>query len=101
VSWIAGTLAPDDKRAIGMPFASSIGNLSNFVSSQLYPTSQGPRYIQGNAASAGLTVVAGFLYGSCWLLLRFRNAKKEKLIAEGATTNGLEGDLALDHKYIL
>ncbi|PVH82171.1 high-affinity nicotinic acid transporter-like protein [Cadophora sp. DSE1049] len=101
VSWVAGTLAPDDKRAFGMPFASSIGNLSNFVSSQLYPTQQGPRYIQGNAVSAGLTVVAGFLYSSCWLLLRSRNLKKEKLAGEGATTNGLEGDLALDHKYIL
>ncbi|KAG4422004.1 hypothetical protein IFR04_004863 [Cadophora malorum] len=42
VSWVAGTLAPDDKRAFGMPFASSIGNLSNFVSSQLYPTQQAP-----------------------------------------------------------
>lgn len=101
VTWIAGTLAPDDKRAFGMPFADSIGNLSNFVSSQLYPAQQGPRYVQGNAVSAGLTVVAGFLYGSCWLILRNRNNKKEKLIAEGATTNGLEGDLALDHKYIL
>ena len=84
-----------------MPFASSIGNLSNFMSPQLYPTQQGPRYIQGNAVSAGLTVVAALLYGSCWFLLRNRNIKKEKLIAEGATTNGLEGDLALDHKYIL
>lgn len=101
VSWVAGTLAPDDKRAFGMPFASSIGNLSNFVSSQLYPTQQGPRYIQGNAVSAGLTVVAGFLYSSCWILSRRRNMKKEKLVAEGATTNGLEGDMALDHRYIL
>ncbi|KIX95862.1 uncharacterized protein Z520_08570 [Fonsecaea multimorphosa CBS 102226] len=101
VTWAAGTLAPDDKRAFGMPLASSIGNLSNFVSSQLYPTQQGPRYIQGNAVSAGLTVVAASLYASCWLLLRTRNKKKEKLIAEGATTNGLEGDQGLDHKYIL
>lgn len=101
VTWAAGTLAPDDKRAIGMPLASSIGNLSNFVSSQLYPTQQGPRYIQGNAVSAGLTVVAALLYSSCWLLLRTRNNKKEKLISEGATTNGLEGDRGLDHKYLL
>jgi hypothetical protein len=84
-----------------MPFAYSIANLSNLVSSQLYPTQQGPRYIQGNAVSAGLTVVAGFLYGSCWLLLKRRNAKKAKLIADGATTNGLEGDQSLETMYIL
>jgi hypothetical protein len=84
-----------------MPFAYSIANLSNLISSQLYPTQQGPRYIQGNAVSAGLTVVAGFLYAGCWFLLRRRNAKKEKLIAEGATTNGLEGDQSLESMYIL
>ena len=101
VTWIATNLAPDDKRAFGMPFAYSLGNISNLVSSQLYPTQQGPRYVAGNAVSAGLTVVAAFLYGSCWFLLRMRNQKKEKLIAEGATTNGLEGDMSLETKYIL
>ena len=84
-----------------MPFAYSIGNLSGLVSSQLYPSQQGPRYIQGNAISAGLTAVSGFLYGACWLLLKRRNAKKAKLIAEGATTNGLEGDMSLDFMYHL
>ena len=84
-----------------MPFAYSIANVSNLVSSQLYPTQQGPRYVPANAVSAGLTVVAAFLYASCWLLLRHRNAKKAKLIAGGATTNGLEGDMSLESMYIL
>jgi len=101
VTWIATNLSPDSKRAIGMPLAYSIANISAVVSSQLYPSQQGPRYIQGNAVSAGLTVVAAFLYGSCWLLLYRRNAKKAKMITDGATTNGLEGDQSLDSMYIL
>ena len=101
VTWITNNLSPDSKRAIGMPFAYSIANISNLVSSQLYPSQQGPRYVQGNAVSAGLTVVAGFLYGACWLLLRRRNAKKTKMIAEGAATNGLEGDMSLESMYLL
>lgn len=101
VTWIATNLSPDSKRAIGMPLAYSIANVSNVVSSQLYPSQQGPRYIQGNAVSAGLTVVAAFLYASCWFLLRRRNGKKAKFLAEGATTNGLEGDQSLDSMYIL
>ena len=84
-----------------MPLAYSIANISNLVSSQLYPDQQGPRYVQGNAVSAGLTVIAAFLYGVCWLLLRMRNKKKEKMIAGGATTNGLPGDMSLDTMYIL
>jgi hypothetical protein len=84
-----------------MPIAYSLANVSSMVASQLYPTQQGPRYVQGNAVSAGLTVVAAFLYAACWFLLRRRNQQKEKLIAEGATTNGMVGDRSLDHMYIL
>ncbi|KAF2006165.1 high-affinity nicotinic acid transporter-like protein [Amniculicola lignicola CBS 123094] len=101
VTWISTNLSPDSKRAFGMPFAYSIANISNLISSQLYPSQQGPRYVQGNAVSAGLTVVAGFLYAACWFLLRRRNAQKAKLIAEGATTNGKEGDQSLEMMYIL
>jgi hypothetical protein len=35
------------------------------------------------------------------VLLRYRNNKKAKMIAEGATDNGKEGDRALDFTYIL
>ncbi|CAK7224515.1 hypothetical protein SCUCBS95973_005543 [Sporothrix curviconia] len=99
VAWMGTNLSPDNKRAFGLPFFYSIGNLSLLVSSQLYPTTQGPRYVQGNAVSAGLEVVAACLYFASWLILRRRNAQKTKLISEGTTTNGLEGDRALDFKY--
>ena len=101
VTWITTNLAPDSKRAIGQPFAYSLANLSNLVSGQLYPSQQGPRYVMGNSISAGLTIVAGFLYASCWFLLRRRNAQKAKMTAEGALTNDKEGDQALEFVYIL
>jgi hypothetical protein len=84
-----------------MPLVYSIADASSLVSSQLYPSQQGPRYIIGNAVSAGLTVVAGLLYTASWLLLKRRNAEKAKLVADGATTNGREGDRSLDSVYIL
>ncbi|KAH8886035.1 MFS general substrate transporter [Thozetella sp. PMI_491] len=101
VTWIATNVSPDGKRAVAMPFAYSIANLSSLVSSQLYPTDQGPRYVQGNAISAGLDIIAAFLYFACWMLLRRRNQQKEKLIAEGVTTNGYEDDRGLGTMYIL
>ena len=101
VTWAVNTFAPDSKRALGMPLVFTMADVSSMVSSQLYPNQQGPRYIQGNAVSAGLTVVAGFLYFASWLLLRYRNAKKAKFIADGATTNGQEGDRSLDKMYML
>lgn len=101
VTWATITFSPDSKRALGMPLVLAISDISSIVSSQLYPTQQGPRYIQGNAISAGLTIVAGILYCACWILLKYRNTKKAKLIAEGATTNGLEGDMSLHSMYML
>ncbi|KAF4965346.1 hypothetical protein FSARC_6841 [Fusarium sarcochroum] len=101
VAWISTNMSPDGKRAVAMPFAYSLANVSSLVSSNLYPSHQGPRYIQGNAISAGLDIIAAGLYFSCWMLLRFRNNKKQKLIAEGATTNGHNDDRGLDSMYIL
>ncbi|KAF2666229.1 high-affinity nicotinic acid transporter-like protein [Microthyrium microscopicum] len=100
-TWATNTFSPDSKRALGMPLVLTIADISSLVSAQLYPTEQGPRYIQGNSVSAGLTVVAAALYGASWLLLKRRNAEKERLIAAGATINGLEGDQSLDTMYIL
>lgn len=101
VAWVATNLMPDDKRSVALPVFYSIGNLSGLVSSNLYPTNDGPRYVMGNSISAGLEVVfVGFVLAG-WLLLRRRNAKKDKLVAEGATTNGLEGDKSLGFKYSL
>lgn len=101
ITWMATNLVPDYKRSVGLPIFCSIGNCSGFVAGQLYPASQGPRYVMGNSISAGLEAVSVVFIALTWLLLRRRNAQKEKMIGEGATTNGLEGDLALDFKYIL
>jgi hypothetical protein len=101
MTWVATTLSPDYKRAIGLPIFASIGNCSGMVSGQLYPPSQAPRYIMGNSISAGLELVAAVFVVATWFILRRRNQKKEKMIAEGATTNGFTDDRALDFKYIL
>ncbi|KAF2799763.1 MFS general substrate transporter [Melanomma pulvis-pyrius CBS 109.77] len=99
VSWVASNIMPDHKRSVALPVFYSIGNLSGLVSSQLYPTSQGPRYVVGNATSAGLECVAVFFFVSVWFLLRRRNARKEQLALEGATTNGQEGDQGVGFEY--
>ncbi|KAF9882166.1 putative high-affinity nicotinic acid transporter protein [Colletotrichum karsti] len=101
VTWVATNLMPDSKRSVALPVFYSIGNMSGLVSSQLYPSYHAPRYVMGNALSAGLELVFVGFVAAAWLLLRKRNAEKEKLTAEGATTNGLEGDMALGFEYCL
>ncbi|CAG8957289.1 hypothetical protein HYFRA_00010712 [Hymenoscyphus fraxineus] len=101
ITWMATNLIPEYKRSVGLPIFCSIGNCSGLVSGQLYPPSQGPRYIMGNSISAGLEVVSVVFVGLTWLLLRRRNAERKKLITQGATTNGMAGDKALDFEYCL
>lgn len=101
MTWVATNLVPDYKRSVGLPIFASIGNCSGLVAGQLYPRSQSPGYIMGNSVSAGLEAIAAVFVVATWLLLRRRNQQKDKAIATGATTNGLEGDRALDFKYIL
>src|ERR1700712_2009340 len=83
ITWVATNLVPDYKRSVGLPIFCSIGNCSGLIAGQLYPKSQGPRYVMGNGISAGLEVIAVIFVVLTWLLLRRRNQKKEKLIAEG------------------
>ncbi|EXJ85307.1 hypothetical protein A1O3_05982 [Capronia epimyces CBS 606.96] len=100
-TWLANNLKPDYKRSVGIPLFASLSNISGTVSSQIYPSADGPRYIMGSAVSMGMEVVALMGTVAIYFLLRSRNMKKQKLINEGATTNEKDGDKALDFEYIL
>ncbi|KAL3419475.1 nicotinic acid plasma membrane transporter [Phlyctema vagabunda] len=101
LTWVTINLQPDYKRSVGVPIFVSLGNLSGLVASQLYPSSQSPRYVMGNAVSAGMETLAVIIVVGAYFVLRRRNQAKQKLIAEGVEDNGLEGDMALDFKYAL
>jgi MFS family permease len=47
LTWITNNLAPDYKRAVGLPLFIGLGNIGGIVSSNLYPTSDAPRYRMG------------------------------------------------------
>lgn len=86
---------------MGVPLFTSLANISGLISSQIYPSTDGPRYVKGNAISLSMEAIATMGIIVIWLLLRSRNNKKDKLIAEGVTDNGQEGDRALNFKYNL
>lgn len=100
-TWISTNIAPDYKRSIALPLFISIANLSGIVASQIYPASGAPRYVSGNSVSLAMSCMALIFVCAVYFLLRSRNNKKAKLIAEGATDNGMPGDRALDFEYTL
>jgi hypothetical protein len=57
--------------------------------------------MKGNAISLGMEAVACLGIPVIYMLLKWRNKKKQELIDEGITCNGKKGDQGLDFKYNL
>jgi hypothetical protein len=54
----------------------------------------------GNAISLGGEVIALLCVGLIYILLKWRMRQKQRLLAEGKESNGKQGDMALDFKYV-
>ena len=50
LTWITNNLAPDYKRAVGLPLFIGLGNIGGIVSYNIYPGSDAPRYRMGLAS---------------------------------------------------
>ncbi|EXJ91638.1 hypothetical protein A1O3_00188 [Capronia epimyces CBS 606.96] len=101
MSWLSNNLKPDYKRAVGLAFYLSFGNISGAIAGQIYVADTAPRYVLGNAVSLGMEAMAMAGIVALYVLWRSRDMKKQQLLDEGVTDNGKEGDRALDFKYIL
>lgn len=58
ISWVGNNLAPDYKRAIGMAFLMTVGNLGGAVGSNIFLEREAPHYWLGYGFSMGIIVVA-------------------------------------------
>lgn len=101
LTWISINVSPDYKRSVSLPVFASIANISGVLASNIYPSTGSPRYVIGNAVSLSCEVLAILGVVAIYFVFRTRNAQKEKLIAQGVTDNGKEGDRALHFKYLL
>ena len=101
-TWVLNNVSPDWKRSVAAPLFASLANISGVVSSQIYPSSDSPRYLKGNAISLAMEAIACGGVGLVWLLLKRRDQKKERLLAEGKVDNGFgEEDRGLKFRYAL
>jgi predicted MFS family arabinose efflux permease len=102
LTWVSNNLAPDDKRSVGIPLFASLANISGAVASQIYPSSDGPRYVKGNSISLGMEAFACGGILAIWLMLARRDKVKAKLEAEGVEDNGYGSeDRGLGFRYTL
>lgn len=101
LTWVSNNFAPDYKRSVALPLFASISSTSGLVSSQIYPATDRPRYVKGNAISLGMEVLALVGIVVIYFVLKSRNAKKAEMLAQGAIENGKSGDKSLQFQYTM
>ncbi|KAI0450384.1 allantoate permease [Xylaria acuta] len=90
LAWVANSFPrPLVKRSACISFANLVGNSANIYGSYMYPSSDGPGYLPGGAATAGVA----FLVAVLALVTRFVLQKENKRLAEREASE-LEGTAA-------
>lgn len=82
VSWIANSLAPSSKRAVGMALLISVGNMGGIMGSNIYLKREAPKYTTGFAVSLTMCCCAIVMTFVLRWAYRRENAKRAKLQAE-------------------
>ncbi|KAJ5706778.1 hypothetical protein N7488_006579 [Penicillium malachiteum] len=78
LAWLPTNLPRYGKRTFATGLQLTFGNISGVMSPFLYPSSEGPRYVRGNAVTLTLVGFAGVLYGVMWICLRFINKRRDQ-----------------------
>lgn len=81
ISWVGANFGPLYVRATVMGFFFTIGNSAGLISSNIYPTTESPRYIKGHAINlgfAGLTFITTLVL----MYINWRDNKKRDAISQ-------------------
>ncbi|KXG54399.1 Major facilitator superfamily domain, general substrate transporter [Penicillium griseofulvum] len=76
LAWLPTNLPRYAKRTYATGLQLTFGNISGVMSPFLYPNSEGPRFVRGNAVTLGMVAFAGLVYGGMWLSYRFINKRR-------------------------
>lgn len=106
ITWVANSFPrPLVKRSACISFANMIGNSANIYGPYMYPSSSGPRYVPGGAATAGTALLVTVLAFVIRLILARDNRKMEQRElrdAEEVAAHAGEGETrAVGFRYIL
>ncbi|KAI1349363.1 allantoate permease [Xylaria sp. FL0043] len=104
LAWVANSFPrPLVKRSACISFANLVGNAANIYGSYMYPASDGPRYLPGGAATAGVALLVATLALITRLVLQRKNkklAEREAFEAEGTAAHTSEA-VPTGFRYIL
>ncbi|KAL8786912.1 MAG: hypothetical protein Q9213_002543 [Squamulea squamosa] len=78
LSWPANNVSGQTKRATANAMQISIGNLGAVLGTQLYRSTDGPRFFRGHGFAMGYLVANVLVVGTLWMVLRAENARRDR-----------------------
>ncbi|KAK6840857.1 hypothetical protein PG987_001717 [Apiospora arundinis] len=77
LAWLPNNLPRYGKRTTACGLNLTIGNISGIMAPFIYLTTEGPRYVRGNAVSLSMVGMAVCIYAFLWFWLRRQNQRRE------------------------
>ena len=78
LSWPANNVSGQTKRATANAMQISIGNLGAVLGTQLYRSTDGPRFFLGHGFAFGYLCANVLVVGTLWMVLRRENARRDR-----------------------
>ncbi|KPM35709.1 hypothetical protein AK830_g10863 [Neonectria ditissima] len=78
ITWLLNNQGGDSKKGAGLAILATFGQCSSFVSSVVYPSSDGPFYIRGSAIGCALTGVISVLSLGLHVALERENKRRDR-----------------------
>ncbi|KAI0097559.1 DNA-repair protein rad2 [Nemania sp. FL0031] len=94
LAWLPNNSPRYGKRATANGMQLTIGNASGIMASFIYPSTEQPRYIRGNAVSLTLVGVAAIAHGFLWFWYARENRRRDEGLIKPEHANLTEDELA-------
>ncbi|KAI1430779.1 DNA-repair protein rad2 [Xylaria sp. CBS 124048] len=94
LAWLPNNFPRYGKRTTANGLQLTIGNSSGVMSSFIYPSSEGPRFIRGNAISLSLVGLSGLAYAFLWFWVARENKKRDDGLVKPEYQNLSEEEMA-------
>lgn len=78
LAWIPSTFAGDTKSGVGLGIVIAVTHAVSLAASYIYPTSEAPKYLTGNAVSCALCGATAVLSLAMAVLLARDNKKRDR-----------------------
>ncbi|KAJ6124466.1 hypothetical protein N7471_011783 [Penicillium samsonianum] len=93
LAWLPTNLPRYAKRTYATGLQLTFGNISGVMSPFLYPNSEGPRFVRGNAVTLGMVAFAGVVYGVMWFSYRVINKRRAQGLEDEKISSLSEQDI--------